>query len=62
MRPTPTILLPALALAAAAAAKPQACTEPSLEDRTFCERGVALCDIAQSWDDCSELYIASMKA
>jgi len=31
-------------------------------DPTFCERGKKLCEIAQSWPDCSELYVQSMKA
>lgn len=64
MRLAPTILLPALALAAAAVARPQAPTrpDPPPENQTFCEKGIALCDIAESWDDCSELYVASMKA
>ncbi|KAF8244861.1 hypothetical protein K440DRAFT_635643 [Wilcoxina mikolae CBS 423.85] len=31
-------------------------------DQTHCKRGQQLCEIAMSWDDCSALYIASMKA
>ncbi|KAI5810383.1 hypothetical protein BZA77DRAFT_328083 [Pyronema omphalodes] len=32
------------------------------KDPTFCERGIKLCDIANSWEDCSDLYIKTMEA
>lgn len=31
-------------------------------DPSFCERGRKLCEIASSWEDCSDLYIKSMEA
>jgi hypothetical protein len=49
------LLTPFFFLALASAKKPT--PEPN-----FCERGQQLCEIAMSWDDCSKLYIASMKA
>jgi hypothetical protein len=50
------LLLPLIAVASASPKR------TGTSDPTFCERGLKLCDIAQSWEDCSELYIASMKA
>ncbi|KAI5844920.1 hypothetical protein BZA05DRAFT_408988 [Tricharina praecox] len=64
MRLSSAVLLPVLALVSVAAARPQdpVCTETPLSEQTFCEKGSQLCSIAMSWDDCSDLYIASMKA
>jgi hypothetical protein len=58
MHPT-TLLLPLLStfVFAAATAVPD-----DRDDPDFCTRGVQLCDIAESWEDCSELYVATMKA
>ena len=33
-----------------------------IDDPTFCDRAAKFCEIAFSWKDCSELYIASVKA
>ncbi|KAF8244860.1 hypothetical protein K440DRAFT_635642 [Wilcoxina mikolae CBS 423.85] len=52
------LLLPLVALASAS---PKYTSTPK-SDPAFCERGLKLCEIAQSWEDCSDLYIASMKA
>lgn len=51
-------LLAAVAFAATSLASPA----QDKSDPTFCDRGKQLCEIANSWDDCSELYIQTMKA
>jgi hypothetical protein len=58
MHPT-TLLLPLLSTFMFAAATP---VPDDRDDPDFCTRGVKLCDIAESWEDCSELYVATMKA
>ena len=52
---SPLLLLLLLVLSAAAQASGR-------KETSFCQRAHTLCEIAMSWDDCSELYIQSMKA
>lgn len=59
MKFTP-LLAAILAGAVAATANPNPAT--ATRDPTFCERGVKLCNLAQEFDDCSDVYIAAMKA
>lgn len=54
-RPTASPLLLLLVFSATTQASGRAETD-------FCQRASTLCEIAMSWDDCSELYIQSMKA
>ena len=56
-----TILLATL-LAGAVAANPAPTPPVASRDPTFCNRGVKLCEIAQSFEDCSDVYLAAMKA
>ena len=53
---------PSLFAAVAFAVTSLAAPAQDKSDPSFCDRGRQLLQIAQSWEDCSELYIQTMKA